>query len=146
VLLEDTADLTGIAIAFLGIYFGHRLGNPYLDGIASIAIGLVLAIVATILIAQTRSLLLGEGADSDVIASIRSVIAAEQAIVSAKYPLTVHLGPHDVFVAIAAEFAPGLRAEEIAEVIVRVESAIRAAESDVNHIYIEAASLGRRDR
>jgi cation diffusion facilitator family transporter len=146
VLLEDTADLAGIVLAFLGIYLGHRLGMPALDGIASIAVGLVLATVATLLIAQTRSLLVGEGADSEVVAAIRRLVAQEPLVVTAKYPLTVHLGPHDVFVAIAAEFAPQLRAEEVARVIERIEARIRDAVPDVRHIYIEASSLSRSER
>ena len=143
VLLEDSADLIGIALAFCGIYFGHRLGKPWMDGAASIAVGLVLAGVATILIAQTRSLLVGEGAESEVIASIREVVNGEPTIVAAEYPLTVHLGPHDIFVAIAAEFSKGLRAEEMAATVERVEARIRELAPDVKHIYIEAASLGR---
>jgi cation diffusion facilitator family transporter len=146
VLLEDTADLAGIVLAFLGIYLGHRLGIPALDGVASIAIGLVMATVATILIAQTKSLLVGEGAGSEVLGAIRRVIDAEASIVRAQYPLTVHVGPHDVFVAIAAEFTPHLRADEVARVIERMEAGIRAAAPDVHHIYIEAASLSASER
>jgi cation diffusion facilitator family transporter len=141
VLLEDCADLAGITFAFLGVYLGHRLGNPYLDGAASIAVGLVLAAVALILIAQTRSLLLGEGADSEVVAAIRGVVAAEPMIAAARYPFTVHLGPYDIFVAISVELARHLRAEEVGRVIERVETRIRQVVPEAKHIYIEAASL-----
>lgn len=146
VLLEDTADLTGILLAFLGIWLGHRLGLPWMDGAASIAVGLVMAAVALVLIAQTRSLLVGEGADSEVLAAIRRIVAEEPAIVATEYPLTVHLGPHDVFVALAAQFADGLSAEEVAGVVVRVERRIREAAPDVRRIFIEAASLDRAPR
>src|SRR6266478_7681458 len=46
VLFEDTAALLGLIVAFLGIYLGHLLNNPYLDGVASIIIGVILAAVA----------------------------------------------------------------------------------------------------
>lgn len=141
VLLEDTADMIGIALAFLGIYLGHRLNLPWLDGAASVAVGLVLATVATLLVVQTRSLLIGEGADSEVVAEIRKVVADEPSIVRAQYPLTVHLGPRDVFVAIAAEFTRGLPSHDLAEVVERVETRIREVAPDVKHIYIEAAAL-----
>jgi cation diffusion facilitator family transporter len=145
VLLEDTADLIGIVLAFCGVYFGDRFGMPALDGLASIGIGLVLATVALLLIAQTKSLLVGEGAEPSVIADIRRCVDAESAIVTAQYPLTVHLSPHEIFVAIAAAFRPGLRADEITAAISRVEQAIRRAAPDVHHIYIEATSLRGED-
>jgi cation diffusion facilitator family transporter len=146
VLLEDTADLTGIVLAFLGVYFGERLDMPALDGVASIGVGIVLSVVALLLITQTKSLLVGEGAAPSVIATIRRCVADEAAIVTAKYPLTVHLGPHEIFVAIAAEFRRGLRADEITAAIDRVEQGIRRAAPDVRHIYIEAASLRGADQ
>ena len=59
VVLEDFADLAGLAFAFLGVWLGHYFANPYLDGVASIAIGLLLAAVALVLVAQSRSLLIG---------------------------------------------------------------------------------------
>jgi cation diffusion facilitator family transporter len=77
VVLEDLADLTGIAIAFLGVWLGHRLTNPYLDSVASIGVGLVLATVATVLVAQSRKLLLGERTSDDVLDAVRKAAAAD---------------------------------------------------------------------
>ena len=144
VVLEDVADLIGIAIAFAGVYLGHRLNKPSFDGAASIAVGLVLAAVALVLIAETKSLLLGESADAGVVASIRRVLEKEPEITASQMPITVHLGPEEMFVAIAVEFAPALRAAEVAQIIERVETAIRAVVPEVKHIYIEAASLRGR--
>jgi cation diffusion facilitator family transporter len=146
VLLEDTADLTGIVLAFLGVYFGERFRMPALDGIASIGVGVVLSIVALLLITQTKSLLVGEGADPSVVAEIRRCVADESAILTATYPLTVHLGPHEIFVAIAAEFRHELRADAITAAVARVEADIRRAAPDVRHIYVEAASLRGADQ
>jgi cation diffusion facilitator family transporter len=144
VVLEDTADLVGIALAFLGVYFSHRFARPYLDGAASIAVGLVLAGVALVLIIETKSLLLGESADSEVVATIREAVAGEPLITAMQSPITVYLGPREIFVAIAVEFAPTLQAEELARIIERAEANIRSAVPEVKHIYIEAASLRGR--
>jgi hypothetical protein len=54
VLCEDTADLAGITLALLGVLLSHELRRPYLDGAASIGVGLVLASVATFLVVQSR--------------------------------------------------------------------------------------------
>ena len=63
VLFEDTAALLGLVVAFLGIFLGHQLNNPYLDGVASIVIGVILAVVAGFLAFESKGLLIGEGVD-----------------------------------------------------------------------------------
>jgi hypothetical protein len=60
VFLEDSAGLAGTFLAFLGIFLGRMLHNPYLDPIASIAIGFLLAAVAILLGRESGALLLGE--------------------------------------------------------------------------------------
>lgn len=54
VLFEDSAALMGLLVALLGVFFGHLFQNPYLDGAASIAIGVILAIVAIVLAHESR--------------------------------------------------------------------------------------------
>jgi divalent metal cation (Fe/Co/Zn/Cd) transporter len=70
VVLEDLADLAGLLIAFLGIYCGQWLKNPHLDGMASVLIGLILALMAVVIMHETKGLLLGESADDDMLKAI----------------------------------------------------------------------------
>jgi divalent metal cation (Fe/Co/Zn/Cd) transporter len=70
VLFEDTAALLGLLVALLGVYFGHQFDNPYLDGTASIVIGLILAVVAMLLAYESKGLLVGESADTQAVAGI----------------------------------------------------------------------------
>jgi len=71
VLLEDSAAMIGLAIAFSGIALGQALDMPVLDGVASILIGLILAGAATLLAQETKALLIGESADPEVVREIR---------------------------------------------------------------------------
>src|ERR1041384_2476071 len=80
VLFEDSAALAGLIVAFLGILLGDLLENPYLDGIASIVIGAILATVAVFLAYETKGLLIGEGVDPQTLASVRSIAAEDDAI------------------------------------------------------------------
>src|SRR4051812_7305398 len=75
VVLEDIADMAGIALAFLGVFLGHLLNNPYLDGAASVGIGLVMAGVAVVLLVESKGLLIGERADADVVECITAAAA-----------------------------------------------------------------------
>jgi cation diffusion facilitator family transporter len=144
VVLEDIADLAGIAIAFLGVWLGHRLGSPHLDGAASIGVGLVLATVATILVVQCRTLLVGERASDAVLAAVRDAAEASDAMTRIERPLTMQLGPHDVLLALGVQFEPDITAEDVSRAVASFEAGVRERRPEVRHIYVEAHSL-RRD-
>jgi cation diffusion facilitator family transporter len=141
VLFEDSAALAGLIVAFLGILLGDLLENPYLDGIASIVIGVILAFVAVFLAYETKGLLIGEGVDPETLESIRSIAAGDEAVQNVRKSLTMHFGPHEVLLAIDIEFKQQLSATEVADAINRVEAAIRARHPEIRHIFIEAKAL-----
>lgn len=144
VVLEDGADLIGIVVAFLGIFLGHALRLPQLDGMASIGIGLVLAAVAVILMRQTKALLLGESASPQVRARIHEVINADDEVKAADQLLTMHLGPHDILLTTSVELKSDLSEPDVARAIMRLENRIREAVPDVKHVCIDARRAGRR--
>jgi divalent metal cation (Fe/Co/Zn/Cd) transporter len=138
VLLEDSAALIGLAIAFAGIWLEHRLQNPYLDGVASILIGLLLAVVAAVLARETRGLIIGEGAHPEVVDDILAIARADPAVERASIPLTMQLAPKEVLVNLDVRFQRGLTTAEIEEAVDRLEREIRARHPDVSRIFIEA--------
>jgi len=141
VVLEDSAALLGLIFAFLGIFLGHLLNNAYLDGAASIAIGVLLMSVAGILASRTMGLLLGEGVNPDELADIRRRVEADPAVERAGDILTMYMGPHDLLVNMGVCFAAGTTAEQMHEAIRRIEADLRSAYSETNRVYIEAESL-----
>jgi len=141
VVLEDSAALLGLIFAFLGIFFGHMLNNPYLDGVASIAIGLLLMSVAGVLASRSSGLLLGEGVNPDELAEIRRRVESDPAVDRAGDILTMYMGPQDLLVNMGVCFAAGTRAEEMHEAIRRIEADLKSAYPEVNRVYIEAESL-----
>src|SRR5690606_26723941 len=62
VLLEDTGALTGLLFALLGVGLTLLTGNPLFDALGTLMIGVLLIVIALILGAETKSLLVGEGA------------------------------------------------------------------------------------
>ncbi len=139
VLAEDTADLVGIVFAATGIAIGHATGNPMWDGIASIAIGVLLAGVSAGLVRTGRSLLTGRAAAPAVVESIQTIAEADASVESCAPPLTMQLGPDSVLVNVELVFHDALRAPEVAEASVRIEAAIRAAHPAVTRVFTEAA-------
>jgi cation diffusion facilitator family transporter len=141
VLFEDTAALLGLIVAFLGIFLGQQLNNPYLDGVASIVIGVILATVAGFLAFESKGLLIGEAVDPEVLASIHSILAEDEAVEEVREALTMHFSPSDVLLTLDIRFKKDSTAEEIAAAVERVENAIRARHPEIKHIFIEAKSL-----
>lgn len=141
VVLEDSAAMLGLAVAFLGVFFGHLFHNAYLDGVASIVIGLLLMSVAFLLASETKGLLLGEGADDATVADIRARVEADPAVQQAGDILTMYMGPHELLVNLGVSFTPGLPAEEMHEAIHRIEADIARSYPECTRVYIEAESL-----
>ncbi|MDQ6698992.1 MAG: cation diffusion facilitator family transporter [Acidobacteriota bacterium] len=141
VVLEDTAALAGLAIAFLGVFVGHQFSNPYADGLASTAIGIVLAGVAILIAAECRGLLIGEGADPQMLATIRRLASADPAVDDVGFPLTMYFGPHTILLALDVQFRKELSAGDLTSAIDRIESVIRSNFPDIRRIFIEAEAI-----
>lgn len=144
VLLEDSVAILGIVIAFVGILLASWLKNPYFDGGASMAIGVLLACVAVFLASQSKGLLIGEGVDRKMLDGIQMIARADPAVELTKRPLTMYFGPHEVLLALDVQFHAGLSAAEVTEAVDRIEKQIRRRYPDITRIYIEAESLTAR--
>lgn len=126
VLLEDSAALAGLLIAAIGVTLAHWLEAPALDAIASIAIGVLLCVVAAILGHETWSLLLGESASPEIVESIRSLAAEQPGVVAVQAPRTMHIGPETVHVDLDVELDASGTAGDVVETARRIENAVRA--------------------
>lgn len=137
VLLENLAALVGLAIALVGLALAQWLQMPMLDGVASIAIGLTLALTALVLARETKALLIGEAARSHVGEAICRIAGADEAIRTANGVLTVQMGPDQVVAALSAEFEDALTTAQIESSIHRIESRIRDTHPEVTSLYIK---------
>ncbi|MDX6806707.1 cation diffusion facilitator family transporter [Terrihabitans rhizophilus] len=142
VLLEDSAALAGLAIAFLGIWLGHTFGIPELDGVASVGIGLVLAATAVVLARETKGLLIGESASPEVQAGILRIAQADPAVRSANGIITVHLGPDQIIAHLSAEFEDHTTAPQIEACVTRLENAVREAYPRVTALFVKPQAAG----
>lgn len=141
VMAEDSAALVGLLLAAIGVFASHRFGMPVLDGAASLAIGILLAAVATLLIYESRSLLVGEGVDGDMAHTIQQMAQDDQAVASAGHPLTMYFGPDEVLVTLDVKFKSGISGRDVAAAVDRIEHKIRERFHSVTRIYIEAKTF-----
>jgi cation diffusion facilitator family transporter len=144
VVFEDSAAMLGLLFAFLGIFFGHMFENPYFDGAASIAIGLLLASVAGWLAFESKDLLVGEGAEPEMLEEIRSLIAVDPDVRSVGPLLSQYNGPQDLLLNVEVEFRRGISAEGVHESIHRIEDVVTARFPEIKRMFIEVGSLRER--
>ena len=141
VLGEDTAALSGLLVAFLGVFLGHKFNSHYPDGIASILIGLILAGVAISLAYESKSLLVGETADLKTVDEIYSQVRGHPAVEQLRRPLTMHFGPEEILLNLDVQFRSDLQAAELVGVIDDLEKEIHAKHPGVKQIFIEVEGI-----
>jgi len=154
VLFEDTAALLGLVIAFLGVAGAQAFSLPQLDGIASLGIGVVLAVSSILLARETKQLLIGEPAHPHVRASILKIAADDAGVRNANGVITVQLGPQQIVAALSVEFEDALTTREIETCVNRIEDAIRDKHPDIAVLFVKpqtaetwlrrSESIGRR--
>jgi cation diffusion facilitator family transporter len=144
VIFEDSAALLGIVLAAIGLLLGQYKVAPaegvMWDGIASVTIGLVLAIVAFSLARSSRGLLLGEAATEKDVQAIRTAIKSHASVVEVVELLTMHLAPKQILVNAHVNLKNELTNEQIVNSIREIEKNINEAVPKVDMIFLETAS------
>jgi cation diffusion facilitator family transporter len=137
VVLEDLAALIGLSIALGAVITATVTDNSAYDAMGSLAIGVLLGIVATILAIEMKSLLLGEAADPAMQRRIADVIEGADHVNRLIHLRTEHLGPDELLVAAKIEFDAGLSIRELADVVNEVEAAVRDQVPEARVMYLE---------
>ena len=136
VLLEDTGALVGLLLAFAGIGLSVLTGDPLWDGLGTLGIGVLLGIIAIILIVETKSLLIGEGAGADELKSICDALVGH-GVDRVIHLRTQYLGPEELLVAAKIAVPASLPTAEVARVIDQAEARVRGVVPAARIIYLE---------
>lgn len=141
VLLEDSAALLGLAIAFAGIFLSRYLNQPYLDGGASILIGVLLCTIATIMVYESRGLLIGEGVDRQTLERLRAIVEADRDVAHVQHLHTIYQSPRSVLLVVELRFNDSISAVDVREAVRRLESNIQASYPEIKYVFFGAESL-----
>jgi cation diffusion facilitator family transporter len=137
VLLEDIGAELGLFMALFGLTMAELTGNARWDAVGSIAIGLLLIVIAIVLAVEMKGLLIGEAASDEHLEAIQTAIAATPSVNSLIHLRTMHLGPDDLLIAAKVDYDHSLTVEQLAGAIDATEAALRAAVPLGDTIYIE---------
>jgi cation diffusion facilitator family transporter len=137
VLLEDTAALIGLGFAASGQFLSEWFQMPQFDGIASLLIGILLAIIALIVAKESKNLLIGERARDGIDTSIEALALEEAGVERVNDVLTLHLSPDQLVVALSLEFTDESRTGDIEAAIVSMEKRIRENHPEAISIFVK---------
>ena len=142
ILFEDSAALLGLTLAFVGVFLSQATGNNSFDGVASLAIGVLLAVVAFFLAAKTRDLLIGAAAQEEKLVRMKEILKKGGHIDGMGDMLTMQMGPDNLLVAVDLDFDDALSVGELESLVARLEKGIRDALPEVKQVFIEAHKKG----
>lgn len=135
ILGEDLAALLGLALALVAVLLTIFTGNPMWDALGSIAIGVVLIVVAALLAIEIKGLLIGQSADPEMEARLREFLQRRDEIETVYRLLTLQLGT-SLMVAVKAK-VKGSTAAELVAAINRAEAAMREEFPEIQWLFFE---------
>ena len=139
--------MAGILAAAVGLALSQATGNPFFDGAASIVIGLILGVTATLLAHESKALLLGEAADPELVEGNRTVAERQAGIVGVGLVLPVHSAPDQITVMLSADFDDAITAGEVERIVARIEAEVAERWPAVRRMFVrpeQNAAANRR--
>jgi cation diffusion facilitator family transporter len=141
VLLEDSAALLGLVIAALGIFLSQSFKQPYFDGAASIVIGLLLCGIATVMVYESRGLLIGEGVDHKTLQELRAIVTGDNDVAHVQHLHTIYQGPRTVLLVIELRFHDSISAVDIRKAVRRLENKIQERYPEIKYVFFGAEAI-----
>jgi len=137
VLLEDLGALVGLIFAFTAVLLTVITDDPIWDGIGTLSIGILLAVIAITLAVEMKSLLMGESATAADERRIKEAIEGTDHVDRLIHMRTEHLGPEELLVGAKVQMANHLSFEEVAATVNAVEERVRAQVPAARVLYVE---------
>ncbi|QYG91993.1 cation diffusion facilitator family transporter [Iamia sp. SCSIO 61187] len=137
VIVQQTATITAALVGLGAVAAAELLDEAAWDGIGAVAIGALLGVVALVLLAQVRSLLIGRSATRKDVESIRAAVEIDPTVKQLIHLRTQHQGPEELFVGMRVELDHTLTFPEVSEVVNRIERTVRRAVPMARVMYIE---------
>lgn len=141
VLFEDAAAVLGLVIVFVFMAIGHYFDIPAMDGIASIAVGVLLVAVSIVLGRESRSLLMGEGIAPETQKKIKALAEKDEAVLKVNNVLSTYQSPEEVVLMLIVTFKPDLNTEDITNAIARIRNSVKNEFDLVEFVIIQPHSI-----
>ena len=137
VLVEDSAALIGLAIAASGLLLSKVLGTSVPDSLASLLIGLLLAVTAFGLARPFADFLVGKSIPPQQFEKLHAILKADAAIDQVLSLRAVYTGPEEVIVTAKVHPSPSLDIEQLTRAMDDLDHRIRRELPYVADVYID---------
>ena len=140
VIFEDGAAVIGLIIVFILMLSSHHFNLPWLDGLASILVGMLLILVSVILGRENRSLLMGEGLSKKIQDQIKLTVGEDKSVLSVTRLLSTYQSPNEVLLVLSIDFNNDMKTQEIELSVERIKNRLKKEFDVIRHVVIEPAS------
>ncbi|MCA9794307.1 MAG: cation transporter [Candidatus Eremiobacteraeota bacterium] len=132
--------------------FGHRRSqrpadrmHPFGHGqelyFWGVVVAMLLFTVAGFLALETRSLLVGEAVDPELVERLREVVSQDERVADCRNVLTMHFGPDEVLLNLDVAFKQHDSVQEVAETIDRLKEKVRREYDGFSRIFLETETI-----
>jgi len=146
VLFEDGAAVLGLLIVFVLMVLSHNLNMPFLDGLASVLVGVLLIFVSFILARESRSLLMGEGLTPETQQKLKALVEADEDVIALKSLLSTYQSPKEVLLLMILTFQADLTTEDLTNAIDRLREKIKQEYNIIKFVIIQPQSVNVPER
>ena len=133
---EDLAALCGLSIALVAVCVAVVTGDPMFDALGSIAVGVLLVVVAYFVSVEVKAMLVGQSAEAPVRRGIHNYVATAPAVEQVLNIITLHFGD-DLMVAVKARMRETVSAAKLSEQINEVEAGLKQAFPQIKWVFFE---------
>ena len=137
VVAEDGVALIGIVLAAAGLGLVELTGIHAFDGIASLAIAVLLVLIAIGLARQNQQYLIGKSVSPKLADGIAEEIEKTDHIVALIDLMTMRLAPDQVLVAARIDLADGSTGDQFERAADDVDARIRERFPEVRHVFLD---------
>ncbi|MEJ7557710.1 MAG: cation diffusion facilitator family transporter [Pedobacter sp.] len=141
VLFEDGGAVLGLSMVAICLFIGHKYNLPWMDGFASLLVGLLLVAISMILARESRSLLMGEGIAAETQQKIIKLAEQDESVLQARHVLSTYQSPEEVVLMLIIAFKAELNTEGINAAIIRIRASIKEAYPLVSFIIIQPEAV-----
>jgi cation diffusion facilitator family transporter len=134
---EDTVAVVGVVIAAIGVGLHQATGNSVWDAAAAIAVGVMLVYVAFVLGRNFKELLIGAGAQPEDVERIREIVQSEPGVDELLDLRTMYVGPRSLLVALRADLADGIEADDVERLANDLDERLREAVPEVSEVFFD---------
>jgi len=138
VVFEDSAAMLGLLVALAGTFLYQLTGNIIFDALASICIGMILALTAAWLAYEAKGLLIGEAASPEIVAAINEVVNQDERVLATNEVATLHMGPSHIIVTLSVDFVDGIDSSAVETAVTEMNRVIKAVDPSIRRVFIEA--------